>query len=218
MGTLGVGEPQAGPWRVEELSVFVALVLDAAGPQDGRPPVVAIDGRSGGGKTSLARRVSGAVRGAAVIHTDDVAWWHSMFDWHQEMRTGVLEPLHRGEDVHYRPPGWESKGRPGSIAASGDARLVIVEGVGAGRLELSDLVDAVIWIQTDLQTSERRDVARVAAGETSAELVRRWMQEELPFVEDQRPWERSLVTVSGTPLLPHDPDTQLIVAPALQAR
>ncbi|MDA0142432.1 hypothetical protein OJ962_33415, partial [Solirubrobacter sp. CPCC 204708] len=71
----GVGEPQAGPWRVEALSAFAALVLDVAGPKDGRPPIVAIDGRSGGGKTSLAHRLAGAVSHAAVVHTDDVAWW-----------------------------------------------------------------------------------------------------------------------------------------------
>jgi len=218
MGTLGVGEPQAGPWRVEKLDVFAALVLETAGLADGRPSIVAVDGRSGGGKTTLARRLVEALPRTELVHTDDVAWWHSMFDWHREMRAGVLEPLHRGEDVRYRPPGWQAKGRQGAITVPGDARLVIVEGVGAGRRELSDLLDAVIWIQTDLEASERRDDARIAAGETSADLVREWRLEELPFVEDQRPWERSFVTVSGTPLLPHDPAHELIVAPALRAQ
>ncbi|MDA0141725.1 hypothetical protein OJ962_29810, partial [Solirubrobacter sp. CPCC 204708] len=75
MGALGVGEPQAGSWRVVELSAFAALVLDAAGPKDGRPAIVAVDGRSAGGKTSFADRLAGAVSHAAVVHTDDVAWW-----------------------------------------------------------------------------------------------------------------------------------------------
>jgi len=90
-----------------------------------------------------------------------------------------------------------------------------VEGVGAGRRELSDLVDAVIWVQTRLETSERRDAARVEAGETSIELVRDWMREELPFVEAQRPWERSVITVAGDPELAHDPATEVLVAPPL---
>jgi hypothetical protein len=38
------------------------------------------------------------------------------------------------------------------------------------------------------------------------------MAEEVPFVADQRPWERALLTVSGTPGLRHDPSTEVVVA------
>jgi hypothetical protein len=40
----------------------------------------AVDGRSSSGKTTLAARVQAAVAGSAVVHTDDIAWWHSRFD------------------------------------------------------------------------------------------------------------------------------------------
>jgi uridine kinase len=192
-------------------------VLETAQPTSGRPSIVAVDGRSAGGKTSLAQRLAGAVPRAHVVHTDDVAWWHSMFDWAEEMRAGVLQPLHRGKAVRYRPPGWEARGRAGAIVVPADARLVIVEGVGAGRRELSDLVDAVIWVQTDLEISEQRDAVRVESGESSSELVERWMREELPFLEDQRPWRRSFITVAGAPELAHDPTTDVVVAPPLLA-
>jgi hypothetical protein len=32
-----------------------------------------------------------------------------------------------------------------------------------------------------------------------------WMSEELPFLTVDRPWERVIVIVSGTPRLDHDP-------------
>jgi len=49
-------EPEAGPWRVESLST-VANAVTRRGPSrssSGRPAVLAIDGRSNSGKTTLA--------------------------------------------------------------------------------------------------------------------------------------------------------------------
>jgi hypothetical protein len=68
-------EPEAGPWRVELLSTVVNAVTrrrpDRGG--SGRPAVLAIDGRSNNGKTTLAARISELVPGSVVIHTDDIA-------------------------------------------------------------------------------------------------------------------------------------------------
>jgi hypothetical protein len=50
--------------------------------------------------------------------------------------------------------------------------------------------------------------------EANPSVVARWMQEEFPFVTDQRPWERALVCVAGTPELPHDPSTEVVLAPS----
>ena len=147
------------------------------------------------------------------MHTDDVAWWHSCFGWSELMIEGVLEPLRRGEAVAFRPPAWDERNRPGAIEVTAGASVVIVEGVGAGRRETAHLVDAAIWVQCDLDIRERRDEARVAAGEVEADVVERWMREEFPFVAGQRPWRRAFAVVAGTPQLPHDPVSDVIVAP-----
>jgi nucleotide-binding universal stress UspA family protein len=105
------------------------------------------------------------------------------------------------------------RGRPGAIELPADASLVIVEGVGAGRREIAHLLDATVWVQSDLNAIERRNAARVAAGETSPSVVARWMHEEFPFVADQRPWERALLVVAGTPELNYSP-TPVLVVPA----
>ena len=68
-------EPEAGPWRVELLST-VANAMTRRGPDrssSGRPAVLAVDGRSNSGKTTLAARIRELVPGSAVIHTDDIA-------------------------------------------------------------------------------------------------------------------------------------------------
>ena len=202
-------EPQAGPWRVLPLAELTALV---GAPAVERPRIVAVDGRSASGKTTLARRLSAIVPRSAVVHTDDIAWWHSAFDWAALMIDGVLGPARRGEAVDFRPPAWEARGRPGAVTVPAGSSVLFVEGVGAGRRETAHLVDSVIWVQSDRAVRDQREAARVAAGETDAEVSERWLKEELPFVADQRPWERALLVASGTPDEPHDPDTQAVVA------
>ncbi len=210
---LGEGEPAAGPWRVEPIAAFAARLLAAAGVHDGRPAVVAVDGRSSSGKTSLAARLAVTVPGAAVVHTDDVAWWQSVLDWDDLLAEGVLAPARRGEAVAYRPPAWDERGREGAIRVPAGTPLLIVEGVGAGRRELTPLLDAVVYVQCDLDERDRRDAVRVAAGEISPEGHADWMAQEEPFVARQRPWERAFAVVAGTPPLPHDPATELVAAP-----
>ena len=42
---------------------------------------------------------------------------------------------------------------------------------------------------------------------------RDWMAEEVPFQGSQRPWERADLIVCGTPQIPYDPATELVIAP-----
>ena len=194
------------------ISSFADLVRRHVGVPAGRPPVLAVDGRSSGGKTTLAGRLAAAVPGAVVVHTDDVAWWHAAFDWVDLLVDGVLAPVRRGVAVSYRPPKWDERGRPGAIEVPGGASLVVIEGVGAGRRELIDLVDGVVWVQTDPEEAARRDTVRVAAGEITPSGYAAWMAEEAPFVAAQRAWDRAFVTVCGSPTLPHDPRTEVVVS------
>src|SRR5689334_10952470 len=125
-------EPSGDSWLVMPIGAFAQLVQRHVGAPVGRPPILAVDGRSSGGKTTLAGRLAAAVPGAVVVHTDDVAWWHAAFDWVDLLVDGVLMPLRRGEAVSYRPPKWNERGRAGAIEVPAGASLVVVEGVGAG--------------------------------------------------------------------------------------
>ncbi len=97
--------------------------------------------------------------------------------------------------------------------------LLIVEGVGAGRRELTTLLDAVVWVQSDYEEAERRGIARdVAQGvngdqEETVAFWHEWMAEELDFLARQRPWERACAVVAGTPHSRLGPD-QILLAPA----
>jgi hypothetical protein len=210
--TLPEDEPAAGPWRVAPLSELVSILLDACGPQVGRPGIFAVDGRSGSGKTTLAERLRTAVPGAEVVHTDDIAWWHSRFGWHDLMVEGVLEPLHRGQSVHYQPPAWRSRGRAGHIDVSAMASVVIIEGVGAARRELAHLLDAVVWVQSDFAEAERRGIVRGGGDAPGRESWHAWMTEEIPFLASDRPWERATIIVAGSADVSYDPIGEVVIS------
>ena len=60
---LAPDEPEAGPWRAELLTVAAATVMQPGqGKGAGhRPVVLAVDGRSSSGKTTLAGRLQDVV-------------------------------------------------------------------------------------------------------------------------------------------------------------
>jgi hypothetical protein len=218
-------EPEAGPWRVELLSTFVDTVTkrgpDRSSP--GRPAVLAVDGRSNNGKTTVADRIRDLVPRSVVIHTDDIAWEHSRFGWADLLMDGILVPVHHGQAVSYRPPRWDQHGREGSIEVPAGCPLLIIEGDGAGRREIAHLIDTLIWVQADVREAGRRAVAR-AVKPPAADLANMavagvpfneegWMAEEIPFNAAQRTWERADIIVCGTPEMPCDPSTEIVIAP-----
>jgi len=216
-------EPEAAPWRVELLS-YVADVVIRRGPDrscSSRPAVLAVDGRSNNGKTTVAARIGETVPGAVVIHTDDIAFEHSRFGWADLLIDGVLVPVHQGRAVSYRPPKWDEHGREGSLEVPAGCPLLIVEGDGAGRREVTHLVDTLIWVQADEREAARRSAARVA-NPPAADLANKavdgtpfdeegWMAEEIPFNSAQRTWERADIIVCGTPEIPYDPTAEIVI-------
>jgi hypothetical protein len=180
------GEPECGPWRTMAVAELYPMLR--------RPRVLAVDGRSGSGKSMLVERLVATVPGTAVVHTDDVAWYHDFFDWADLLVDGVLTPWRDGRHVAYRPPAWDARARPGAITVAADAPLLVVEGVGAGRRALAQLVDAVVWVQTDRGLATRRGLER-DGGDVA--FWDEWEARERPFLAADRPWERADLVVSG---------------------
>jgi hypothetical protein len=217
--SLPIGEPAAGPWRVVPVDVLLRLLFQAARTPAGRPWIVAVDGRSASGKSTLATLLHDAVPGSAIVHTDDIAWHEPFFSWAPLLAQGVLEPVRRGRRaVRYRPPAWQARGREGAVEVPAELDLVIVEGVGAGQRDVARLLDALVWVQSDFQEAENRGIARdVAQGvngglEATVALWHEWMTAEFRFLERERPWERACVVVTGTPTLQHAAD-EVVLAP-----
>lgn len=74
---------------------------DAAAPSS-RPLLIAIDGRSASGKTTLTSALSAALPDTAVIHTDDICWNEPLFAW-QHLLRDILTTLRRDGSLDYIP-------------------------------------------------------------------------------------------------------------------
>lgn len=198
-------EPAAGPWRLGTTRELAARLRAVAGDHVGRPAVVAIDGRGGSGKSTLAHAVAGCFARAAVLGTDDIAWNEPFFEWGPLLRK-ALEELHGTGALHFTPPAWPAHERAGSLTVEAGRQLVVVEGVGAAQQCVADLLDAVVWVQSDDGLAEQRGIERdITLGVNGDEVEtvafwHEWMGHERPFQAQQRPWERADLVVAGTPV------------------
>jgi len=133
--------------------------------------IVAIDARGGAGKSSLARSITAAIRGAAHIEFD---WFHlprsqatpeQRFD-HQRLRTEVLIPYAEGiRSFQLRRYNWgylagvEDGFHTEPVTLSSVTTLVI-EGCETLHPELSPHYDVRIWLDTSAEESKLRGVQR----------------------------------------------------------
>ena len=54
-----------------------------------KPAIIAVNGHSSSGKTTLARRLAAALDSCDVLHTDDIAWHQGVFAWDALLITWV---------------------------------------------------------------------------------------------------------------------------------
>lgn len=209
---VGPGEPQIERWKVIRIAELIERVLGAGSGKPQGPKIIAVDGRSGGGKSTLANQLQRCWAHSTIIHTDDVAWHHSYFGWSELLIDGVLRPVRANQPVDFRPPAWESRGRLGSISVPEGCQVVIVEGVGASRLEVWPWLTASIWIQSDMDEAERRGIARDGGTEEAKRFWMDWMRAENAFLAVQQPWLRAAAIVNGTPTMDYDAEQEVVVA------
>ena len=121
-----------------------------------------------------------------MVHTDDLAWWHSRLGWVDLLLTEIIAPLGRGEPFDYRPTRWDERHRRGSIRVPAGLDLVVIEGVGAGRSTLAGSMGAIIWVQSDLNITERRATVNAwpPASSTPAAMKAGWLG--VPFQETEK--------------------------------
>jgi uridine kinase len=189
--------------QVSILADRIAAIASTAS----RPILVAIDGGSGAGKSTFARRV-GDELGAAVIDGDDfyaggtAEEWDAMsaaekaarcIDWTRQRP--VLETLARGEPASWRAYNWDTDdGRlvePATLCRP--APVVILEGVYSARPELSDLFDLRVLYEAPADIRRHRIVQREGEDHRT-EWNARWEEaERWYFTEVMPPGEFDLV-------------------------
>lgn len=197
-----------GPWDVLPWDDFATRLRGRLRASTGRP-VLAVDGRGGSGKTVLTDALAARWPGSGVVHTDDIAWWESFFDWTDLLVDGVLRPARDRGAVSFRPPAWERRGRPGAIEVAAGAGPVLVEGSGSSRLALTGWLAGSVWVDCDPDVAARRLVDRDGTSPEQLQLIAEWDTAEVAFLGADRPWERATVLVSTSSGLVVDPDAEV---------
>ena len=179
-------EPPVPDWYASDERAFadhVLAVLSRVAHPTGRPGIIAVDGRSGSGKTTVTSRLTSVVPDAQVLHIDDLDWNEPLFQW-DHLLVAALTELRRNGSLDLRPPAWQRHGREGSITITAGAPLVIVEGTDHERCGIARDID-------DGTNGDEQE---------SVEFWHWWTRSERPFFAADRPWERARFIVSGQAL------------------
>lgn len=167
----------------------LAAQLLAAPPRAGRTRVLAVDGPSASGKTVLAAALAGTLDDAPVVHLDDLyPGWDGLAAGIDRLRTGVLEPLTRGEPAGYRRYDWAA-GRDAEWHHLPPAPVLVVEGCGAGARACAPYLSLLVWVEAPPDVRWRRAMAR--DGEAYRPYWRRWQRQEDEMYGEERTRERA---------------------------
>jgi uridine kinase len=161
-------------------------------PRAGRTRVVAIDGRSGAGKTSLAAELSGRLNAPVVSLEDLYGGWDGLERGIDLLVSTVLEPLAAGQAPRVPRYDWVA-GEWAAPWVIETPDILIVEGVGAGARRAASFESLVVWLEVPAPVRKRRALGR--DGETFAPYWDRWAAQEDLMLARDRTQDRADITI-----------------------
>lgn len=153
-----------------------------------RPIIVALDGKSGTGKSTLAREIAKSV-GGIEIETDDF-WaggtdeeWDARnpkekselaIDW-RRLRAEVLEPLLAGQPATYYPFDFKKgHGLSEQPITKGPSQVIVLDGAYSSRPELEDILDLKVLVETSDDDKRRSRLVDREGEKYMANWHKRW--------------------------------------------
>lgn len=139
-------------------AAFLAERVRRRAPACGVTRVIAIDGRSGAGKTALALDLADQL-GAPILHLERLyPGWHGLARTPAIVRS-LLADLSVGELGSARQWDWATD-QPGSRLTVRPTSELIIEGVGAGAGVLRPFLSHLVWLEAPASERRRRALAR----------------------------------------------------------
>jgi para-aminobenzoate synthetase len=163
-------------------------------PRSGRTRVVAIDGRSGAGKTVLAAALQSEL-GAPVVALEDLyGGWDGLERGIDLLVSEVLEPLSAGRAARVPRYDWVT-GAWGTPWVLEPPEILIVEGVGAGARRAAADESTLVWMQAAASVRKKRALDR--DGETFAPYWDLWAGQEDAMLARERTPDRADVVIDA---------------------
>lgn len=169
--------------------------------------VVALDGRSGTGKSTLGREIADAVNGSYVDQDDfysggELIDWSGLspelrvdrcIDWPRVLRDVIL-PFRAGRPICYQPFNWNTmEGLDPEPITLESSNVLILDGAYSTRAELADYLDLTVLVTLDDEVRRRRIMDREGE-EWTLEWFTVWdAAEDLYFGEIRRESEFDIV-------------------------
>lgn len=162
---------------VEQISARISTTTRA---------LICIDGPAGAGKTTLADELLAVHADALVIHMDDLyAGWDEVFtdDLTRRLVTQIRDPFNIGAPIRYQRYDWHAN-RFADVIDVPDARLLIVEGVGAAQRAMREHAHISVFVDVEPEIGKTRVIDR--DGDLSSGHIDDWQrQEQLHFALDR---------------------------------
>lgn len=170
--------------------------LRTVAPRAGETRVVAVDGRSGAGKTTLARRLAEQL-GATLVQLEDLYdGWDGLEAGIAVAATDVLAPLAAGRAGAYRRYDWHA-GRYAEQHPVPAGGTVVLEGVGAAAAAIAPFAAATIWVEAPREVRRQRALGRSEDGDAYVGHWDGWARQERIYLDRDRPDERADLVVDG---------------------
>ena len=183
----------------EAIAVIRAALGEAAerpgrAGRPGRTRVVAVDGRSGAGKTVLAAELRNGL-GAPVVSLEDLyGGWDGLENGIDLLVSEVLQPLAAGRLARVPRYDWAAR-RWAAPVVLDPPEILIVEGVGAGARRAAVYESLLVWLEAPPTVRKKRALDR--DGETFAPHWERWAAQEEAMLDRERTPERAHVVIDG---------------------
>ena len=165
---------------------------------------IAIDGRGGSGKSTVAKLLAGEL-GAEIIQADDFASWENPTDWWPLVIERVFQPITNGaSELSYPRSKWWPNHHPEPVVDQPVTPIMILEGVTALRKEFRPYISLGIYVDTPTDTCIRRGIGRDLTnntGMTKKEIIKlweKWVLEEDVYTHRDNPKAYADIVVDGT--------------------
>ena len=173
---------------------LIGAAVQAAAARAGRTRVVAIDGRSGSGKTLLASQLRTRL-GAPVVSLEDLyGGWDGLEHGIDLLVSEVLVPLADERAAWVPRYDWLTREWAEPVLLE-PPDVLIVEGAGAGARRAAAFESLLVWLEAAPSVRKKRALDR--DGDTFAPYWDMWAAQEDAMLARERTPERADAVIDG---------------------